>query len=130
MWHTQTPILLQLSGIGDSSVLRPLGITTLIDLKTVGRNLQEQTLNLIGGTMSGFDLGGLGPRNALGFPNIRELFGERADAAIVKIEGSLDVWAQSQAHNAHSVEALKTIYGIQARIIINDSGMWSIAKFD
>lgn len=38
----QTPVLLQLSGIGDSSVLGPLGITTLIDLKTVGRNLQEQ----------------------------------------------------------------------------------------
>lgn len=38
----QTPALLQLSGIGDASVLGPIGITTLIDMKTVGRNLQEQ----------------------------------------------------------------------------------------
>jgi choline dehydrogenase len=38
----QTPALLQLSGIGDAKVLKPLGITALIDLKTVGRNLQEQ----------------------------------------------------------------------------------------
>jgi choline dehydrogenase len=38
----QTPALLQLSGIGDSDLLGSLGITTLIDLKTVGRNLQEQ----------------------------------------------------------------------------------------
>ena len=38
----QTPVLLQLSGIGDSNVLDPIGITTRIDLKTVGRNLQEQ----------------------------------------------------------------------------------------
>jgi len=38
----QTPALLQLSGIGDSSVLGPVGVTTLINLKTVGRNLQEQ----------------------------------------------------------------------------------------
>lgn len=38
----QTPVLLQLSGIGDSSVLGPLGITTQLDMKTVGRNLQEQ----------------------------------------------------------------------------------------
>uniref|UniRef100_A0A0W0G5B1 Glucose-methanol-choline oxidoreductase N-terminal domain-containing protein n=1 Tax=Moniliophthora roreri TaxID=221103 RepID=A0A0W0G5B1_MONRR len=37
-----TPQLLQLSGIGDSSILGPLGINTLIDLKTVGKNLQEQ----------------------------------------------------------------------------------------
>jgi choline dehydrogenase-like flavoprotein len=38
----QTPALLQLSGIGDSSILGPLGITTKINLKTVGKNLQEQ----------------------------------------------------------------------------------------
>jgi choline dehydrogenase len=38
----QTPALLQLSGIGDASVLGPIGINTHIDLKTVGRNLQEQ----------------------------------------------------------------------------------------
>jgi len=38
----QSPKLLQLSGIGDSKILGPLGIDTRIDLKTVGRNLQEQ----------------------------------------------------------------------------------------
>ena len=38
----QTPALLQLSGIGDSNVLGSIGITTLVDLKTVGKNLQEQ----------------------------------------------------------------------------------------
>ena len=41
----QSPALLQLSGIGDSAVLGPLGITTRIDLKTVGKNLQEQVSN-------------------------------------------------------------------------------------
>ncbi len=38
----QSPALLQLSGVGDSDVLGPLGINTHIDLKTVGKNLQEQ----------------------------------------------------------------------------------------
>ena len=38
----QSPKLLQLSGVGDSAILGPLGIRTLIDLKTVGKNLQEQ----------------------------------------------------------------------------------------
>lgn len=120
--RSQTPALLQLSGIGDSAILEPLNITTLIDLKTVGRNLQEQTQSMIGGTSSGFDVGGLGPRDALGFPNIHELFGDSANASIAKIEGSLDAWAESQAHNALSAEALRTIYGIQARVIVNDSG--------
>lgn len=48
---TQSPKLLQLSGIGDSAILGPLGIRTRINLKTVGKNLQEQvsrqTLSLI-----------------------------------------------------------------------------------
>ena len=120
----QSPALLQLSGIGDSDVLEPLGIKSLIDLKTVGKNVQEQTENLIGGATNGFDLGGIGPRDALGFPNIHELFGDRADAQIVKIQDSLEAWAESQAHNALSAEALKKIYDIQARIIINESGWW------
>lgn len=38
----QTPALLQLSGVGDSSALGSLGVTTHVNLKTVGRNLQEQ----------------------------------------------------------------------------------------
>ena len=38
----QTPALLQLSGIGDASVLNTVGITVHTDLKTVGKNLQEQ----------------------------------------------------------------------------------------
>lgn len=37
-----TPHLLQLSGIGDKNVLEPLGVDTKIDLKTVGKNFQEQ----------------------------------------------------------------------------------------
>jgi choline dehydrogenase len=36
-----SPQLLQLSGIGDAEILRPLGIETLVDSKAVGRNLQD-----------------------------------------------------------------------------------------
>ena len=41
-----TPALLQLSGVGDSAHLGSLGIETVIELKTVGKNLQEQ-VNII-----------------------------------------------------------------------------------
>ncbi|MGH8865953.1 MAG: GMC family oxidoreductase [Burkholderiales bacterium] len=36
-----SPQLLQLSGIGDAELLRPLGIETIVDRKAVGRNLQD-----------------------------------------------------------------------------------------
>ena len=36
----QTPQLLELSGIGNHSILRPLGIETIIDLPGVGEHLR------------------------------------------------------------------------------------------
>ncbi|KAJ6450278.1 GMC oxidoreductase-domain-containing protein [Mycena sanguinolenta] len=56
----QAPALLILSGIGDLAVLGPLGIKTEIDLKTVGRSLQEQTMNSLGSHGNDFDKGGPG----------------------------------------------------------------------
>ncbi|KAI9432683.1 alcohol oxidase [Lactarius indigo] len=43
----KTPQLLELSGIGDRSLLKSLGIETLIDLPGVGENLLDQTYTLI-----------------------------------------------------------------------------------
>ncbi|CAE6464778.1 unnamed protein product, partial [Rhizoctonia solani] len=40
----QTPQLLELSGIGNSSILQQNGITTLVDLPGVGENLQDHLL--------------------------------------------------------------------------------------
>ena len=37
----KSPQILELSGIGDSRVLEPLGIETIVDLPGVGANLQE-----------------------------------------------------------------------------------------
>ncbi|KAJ6462721.1 hypothetical protein DFH09DRAFT_573237 [Mycena vulgaris] len=115
----QTPALLQLSGIGDSSVLGPLGITTQVDLKTVGKNLQEQTMNSLGANGNGFDKGGNGPSDAIAFPNIYQLFGSQASAKVSQIQGNLSTWATSQAGSALSAAALQQIYQVQADLIIN-----------
>ena len=37
----KSPQILELSGIGDSRILKPLGIETIVDLPGVGANLQE-----------------------------------------------------------------------------------------
>ncbi|EJF58504.1 alcohol oxidase [Dichomitus squalens LYAD-421 SS1] len=116
-----TPALLQLSGIGDSGLLSALGIPTIVDLKTVGRNLQEQTMNSLGANGNGFDTGGHGPTDAIAYPNIYQLFGSNAGASVQKIQSSLNAWAQSQSHNAFSTSALETIYNIQAGLIIDNN---------
>ncbi|KAF5346398.1 hypothetical protein D9758_012758 [Tetrapyrgos nigripes] len=116
----QTPALLQLSGIGDSDHLQSLGITTHIDLKTVGRNLQEQTMNSLGAG-GNFDWGGKGPSNAIAYPSIYEVFGNKASDAVSKIQSNLTTWAKSQAGSALSAKALEKIYNIQAGLIIDDN---------
>lgn len=40
----QTPHILELSGIGNSTILRKFGITPVVDLPSVGENYQDHIL--------------------------------------------------------------------------------------
>jgi len=117
----QTPTLLQLSGIGDSALLSKFGINTIVDLKTVGRNLQEQTMNSLGAHGNGFDKGGNGPSDCIAFPNIYQTFGSQASAVVQTIQSSLPSWAASQANSALSADALQQVFQVQADLIINQN---------
>ncbi|KAJ6628559.1 hypothetical protein B0H10DRAFT_1940393 [Mycena sp. CBHHK59/15] len=116
----RTPAVLQLSGIGDAALLGPLNITTLIDLKTVGKNLQEQTNNPIAAGGTGFPFNGTGPNNAIAFPNLFQIFGDASEAKVAEIEASLGAWAASQAEHGLSAAALETVFRAQADLIIKD----------
>ncbi|KAG6915644.1 hypothetical protein DXG01_010608 [Tephrocybe rancida] len=126
----QTPALLQLSGIGDSAVLGPLNITTRIDLKTVGRNLQEQPMSALGAKSNGFDVKGRGPSNAIAYPSLKEVFGAQANATASKIRANIPAWAAAQAGSGLSAAALQTIYGVQADLIIDKSAPVSEIFYD
>ncbi|KAJ7171196.1 hypothetical protein C8R46DRAFT_1087942 [Mycena filopes] len=115
----QTPQLLQLSGIGDPAVLKPLGISTQVNLPTVGKNLQEQTMNSLGAGGNGFDNGGQGPSDAIAYPNIYQLFGSAASTKVSQIQGNISAWATSQAGSALSAAALQEIFQVQADLIID-----------
>ncbi|KLO16271.1 glucose oxidase [Schizopora paradoxa] len=117
-----TPHLLQLSGIGDPTVLGPLGINTLVNLKTVGRNLQEQTMSTFGHSASGtFNPGGMGPPDVIAYPSLDQLFASGAGANSTQINAMYPTWANSQAVNALNASALSTIFQIQAGLIVNNS---------
>ncbi|KLO16277.1 alcohol oxidase [Schizopora paradoxa] len=129
-----TPQLLQLSGIGNSSLLskKPFEIKTFVDLPTVGRNLQEQPFNALGHSPSDsnkFDPMGRGPSDCIAFPSINQLFtngaGANSDTAAEdvknRIRTQLSTWAASQAGHALSADALAEIYKIQADLIVNKS---------
>ena len=128
-----TPHLLQVSGIGDPAVLNPLGIDVKVSIPTVGRNLQEKAMNLISHAVQpSFGSASRGPANCLAFPSLREVFGAgsngsvTADDVVAHILASYPSWAQDQAHNALNAEALEAIFAIQADVIINNNGMFSL----
>lgn len=50
-----TPMILMLSGIGDPTILKPLGISTVIDLPSVGKNLTVR-LRLCSSADASYDL--------------------------------------------------------------------------
>ncbi|KAA1476331.1 alcohol oxidase [Dentipellis sp. KUC8613] len=116
-----TPALLQLSGIGDPALLQRLNIPIISNLSTVGRNLQEQTMNSLGAAGNGFNPGGNGPSDCIAYPNLQQVFGAQAGAVAQNITNSLSTWAASQAGSALSAAALQQIYQVQAGLIINSS---------
>lgn len=71
---------------------------------------------------NGFSLGGDGPSDVIAFPNVYELFGDKAPAAVQTIRSSLSTWATSQAESGTPVEALKIIFQIQADLIVKHNG--------
>ncbi|GAW00623.1 alcohol oxidase [Lentinula edodes] len=119
----QSPALLQLSGIGDSSLLNSLDIGTNLDMKGVGRNLQEQTMNSLGAG-GNFDYGGEGPSDCIAYPNIYQVFGWNETALQVAVDQLNDSsvrssWAASQSASADSQAALEKNYEVQAGLILN-----------
>ncbi|KAF7364291.1 Glucose oxidase [Mycena sanguinolenta] len=116
----RSPAILQLSGVGDSDLLGPLNITTLLDLKTVGKNLQEQTNTAMACGGTGFPVDGTGPDDTIAYPNLFQLFGNASNAKVAELESSIPEWAASQAVNAYSAEALETIFRAQADIVLTD----------
>ncbi|KAF8318326.1 uncharacterized protein EI90DRAFT_2941968 [Cantharellus anzutake] len=113
-----SPAFLQFSGVGDPTALSRFGINTVVNLPTVGKNLQEQSLTAQGARGTGFNVGGSGPSDVIAFPNIYQLFGSSAQTMVTHIKSSLSAWASSQAGNALSAVALQKIYQIQANLII------------
>jgi hypothetical protein len=110
----------------------------VVDLPTVGKNLQEQTMNSFGAKGNGFDYGGR-LANANAFPSLHHVFGSRSENIISQIyvsnirecisaqlaeldQANISAWAQSQANNGGSAAALEKVFRIQADLITKKNG--------
>ena len=131
----RTPQLLQVSGIGDPSILEPLNVQVKLNLQTVGRNFQEKVQDRVYHALQpSFNPGGRGPADILPFLSLKEIFSENsgsngsvtADEVKDYLMTMYPTWAQSQSVNALNADALTTIFGIQAELMVNDNGVYCL----
>ena len=79
-------------------------------------------MSILGAGGNGFDVKGLGPSDAIAYPNLNQLFGSEGSAIATRIQSSIASWATSQAGSGLSAEALQEIFQVQADLIVNNSG--------
>ncbi|KAL3473704.1 hypothetical protein BJX99DRAFT_272124 [Aspergillus californicus] len=88
----RSPVLLELSGVGNPDILRKHNISVKVDLPTVGENLQDQTNNGI--TYQGKDvLTGLATFSVL--PSVDQLYGNNVTGLASLVNSSLAGYAKT-----------------------------------
>lgn len=91
-----SPAILELSGVGNPSILAKYNISTVVDLPTVGENLQDQINTGLGFTNSGLTnfTGGAG---YVGYPSAETIFGSEYQNVSAHILSSLPSYADKIA---------------------------------
>lgn len=94
-----SPLLLELSGVGNPAVLAQYGIDTVVDLPTVGENLQDQVNNEIlyqppSNFTATYDNGSA---QFVAYPSAAHVWGSDADAAAASLKAELASYAEAVA---------------------------------
>ncbi|KAJ8062710.1 hypothetical protein OCU04_009230 [Sclerotinia nivalis] len=87
-----SPLLLELSGIGNPSILNKYNIPVVVDLPTVGENLQDQTNNGLAYTVSE-DASFSGVGTLVAYPSAAQVFGSEIQNISAHVLDSLPSYA-------------------------------------
>ncbi|KAL7799936.1 glucose oxidase [Trichoderma ceciliae] len=113
----RTPLILELSGIGNPRILNRLDIETVVNSPGVGENMIDQpNMGLTYSTKDSFP--GYAPYAT--FVNATSLFGSNVESLAASTKDSLSRWAQQLANatdGALSAKALERLFRIQHDLI-------------
>ncbi|OWP03997.1 glucose oxidase [Marssonina coronariae] len=113
--------ILELSGIGNPDILEPLGIQVVVDLPTVGENLQDQVNNEI--SYSG-NSSFAGSSSLVAYPNAGDIYGGNlsslAEAVSAKIPSYAATVANASNHVVSEADLLK-FFNIQYDLIFKSN---------
>ncbi|KAI1752442.1 GMC oxidoreductase [Xylaria castorea] len=115
----RSPLILESSGVGNPSLLKELGIETLIDLPGVGEYLQEQpnTVLIYGSTQN---MSGSAPYAT--FPTAQDMFGDETSAMKASTSAQIPDWAKKVAaasNGAVKVANVEKLLRTQHDLIFN-----------
>ncbi|KAK1671888.1 GMC oxidoreductase [Colletotrichum godetiae] len=132
-----SPLLLELSGVGSANVLKQHGIKTVVNLPTVGENLQDQMNNGLSFDMKNMSIDGT--LTTVAYPTVAHVFDD-AEGVAAQIKEALPAYAAKVASingNVTRASDLLEFFQLQwslifesqipiAEVLVNaGSGSWS-----
>ncbi|KAH7014188.1 GMC oxidoreductase [Microdochium trichocladiopsis] len=119
-----SPLLLELSGVGNPEVLAKHGIETVVNLPTVGENLQDQMNNALQYNIAN-SYDATEKNTMVVYPTAAEIFGEDTAEIAAKLKAALPAYAvqvASASGNATSADDLLQFFQLQYDLIFNSDG--------
>lgn len=113
--------ILELSGVGNPDILSPLGIDVVVDLPTVGENLQDQMNN---GLVYADTKNYTGTTSFVGYPTAADLYGANISDFAASIAAKIPSYAAATAKASNNVVSeadLLKFFNIQYDLIFNSS---------
>lgn len=113
----KTPVLLELSGVGNADILKQAGVDVKVDLPAVGENLQDQTNNGFTGTAT---KSFTGTAVNVAYPNAEDIFGNKTASVAADVKKSLQKYAEEASKYSNGVvkaEHLVKFFNIQHDLI-------------
>lgn len=125
-----SPLLLELSGVGNPDILSSFNISVVVDLPTVGENLQDQTNAAIKfETANSTSYSGSG--DYVTYPIISEVFGSETANLSATILAALPSYAEivsAASGNVTKAEDLLQLFQYQHNLIFSDTHPVPIAE--
>ncbi|OJJ46986.1 hypothetical protein ASPZODRAFT_141756 [Penicilliopsis zonata CBS 506.65] len=116
----RSPALLELSGVGNPRILEAYGIPVMIDLPTVGENLQDQMNTLMTASGENIVTGG----RTVTFATAQDIFGTTTASVAAALYAQLPAYAHQMAtasHDAMPAEALLRLFHVQHDLIFKQN---------
>ncbi|KAF7595279.1 hypothetical protein BBP40_006779 [Aspergillus hancockii] len=115
----RSPLILELSGVGNPSILKKFNITPSVDLPTVGENLQDQFNN----GMAAEGYGSVAGASTVTYPTVSDVFGNETTSVIASLRSQIADYAAATVKVSNGLmkkEDLERLFKLQFDLIAKD----------